>query len=841
MADNVDKRLKELKELEAKMNSTLNVFKGVTDEAERWYEYQKDVNSGLDGYIDGVKKLSKLKDDLSNIEEQIGKLKQKQVGATAEENDLYEARIVYLKKQYELINEQREALKGAVKEAKTLKMVAGEAGAAMVKGTAKFFGNLPGFFDKFKEFFEMDKAIRTTVTQMGVLGKQGDVVRQNIKAAAVNTQMFGAGIKEIAEIQAQYTEDLGRNVMLSQQSLEAVAQMGKSTGLGLEGATEMAVQFDKMGISAQKTGEFIQQTLDESKSMGINATKVMKNINQNFKMLNKYRFKDGIKGLIKMAETATKLGVDMEFASSMSDKIWNIEGAVEMSAQLQVLGGAWSQLADPFKLMYMARNDMEGLTKSIAEAASESMTFAKDGSIQLNAMEMQRLKLVAEQTGLEYDKLVEAGKTAFKLSKIKMQSGGLTPDMQEFLANTAEFKDGKATVELKAGPKLVQFLTEQDKEEIKKMQAEKKSMEERAYQAQSFDEKITNLINMVKITLLPIIEGITEVLDPIVQKFMSKDSDFKKMFVELGKNLGEFAINVAKGVKWFVETVDKYFGPEGLLGLYLGSVLLEKASWIANGFALAKGFMLGSGGGMFGGKGSIPGMGTTIGANSPVSLGNGTGSAMTTGGKLMGKNVFGGKLAMGTMGSVAAGAGLGVAGVGTDYLRDSIYGEGSKKGRGLGVASAALKGAGMGMMFGPWGAAIGGLLGAGYGIYDEYFKEPTDDNFVSPNKFGQNHKKRAIVENGSITPIHNKDQFFSAKPGGVIDKAMAGTKSGVSNSKIELGELKINGNISLNLPGMEKIAIDLSKNAEFRRNISTIVQNEINKNINGGKINPTGT
>jgi hypothetical protein len=47
-----------------------------------------------------------------------------------------------------------------------------------------------------------------------------------------------------------------------------------------------------------------------------------------------------VKGLEAMGKLATKLGVKMDFAAGMSDKLWDIEGAVDMSAQLQVMGGA---------------------------------------------------------------------------------------------------------------------------------------------------------------------------------------------------------------------------------------------------------------------------------------------------------------------------------------------------------------------------------------------------------------------------------------------------------------------------------------------------------------------
>jgi hypothetical protein len=97
----------------------------------------------------------------------------------------------------------------------------------------------------------------------------------------------------------------------------------------------------------------------------------------------------------------------------MSDKLWDIEGAVDMSAQLQVMGGAY-KLADPFHLMYMARNDMKGLTEEIANASQASMHLGKDGGIEMTSMEMSRLKIVAKEANLEYDDLVKSEKNSLK-------------------------------------------------------------------------------------------------------------------------------------------------------------------------------------------------------------------------------------------------------------------------------------------------------------------------------------------------------------------------------------------------------------------------------------------
>jgi hypothetical protein len=816
-------------------------------EMQEWYELQKDINSGMDGYIDGVRQVSELSKDLKTIKTNIKDLQKDINKGTVEEQKLTKQKIAYLELEYSKIEKNRNAVKQAIKESNKWSMAAGAAGAATLKAASNL-DKLPNFITGklgiLKGLFEMDKAIRTTVTQMGALGKQSDIVRQNIKAAAVNTISFGAGIKDIAEIQAQYTESLGRNVMLSQKSLETIAEMGKSTGLGIEGATEMATQFDKMGVSAEMAGKFTQEALDRSSSMGLNATKVMKNVNQNFKMLNKYRFKEGIKGLLKMAELSTKLGVDMDFASGMADKLFSVEGAVEMSAQLNVMGGAWAQMADPFKLMYQARNDMQGLTDDISKAAASSMSFAQDGSIQTNAMEMHRLRIVAEQTGLEYEKLVELGKTKFKFDKIEMQSANLTDEMKTFLANTAEFKDGKAYVQLEGGKKLLTRLNKTDREFIQGQINEKETMKKRAEAAQSFDEKFQNLINMVEITMLPIIEGLTKALDPLVTKLM--DGEFKADLVKLGKNIGEFVEWAAKGLGSFVGTVVDIFGAKGLFYTYLVG---KTALWLANGYLLAKGFMAGAGPFMSGmggkGGGKTPTGPLTKSGKPDMRYASNRGAA-TSGagkfgkfGKLSGGMSFGKSLARGA----GAGAIGGLASMGLEYGRGQMDDPESTGGKLMGAGAKAAEWASYGAMIGSIipglgtgaGAIVGGLLGGGKGIYDEFFSEPQEDAMFKG--LGQSHSKgRGIIQGGKITPINNKDDVLAMKPGGMIDKTLANTKASVpSSTKIELSELKITGEIKVTLPDGSNIGRDLLKSQEFRTSITRVVQSQLEKNNNGGK------
>lgn len=790
-------------------------------EFKEMYNIQKEINSGWDGFTKGVKDVSNLTSDIKNINKQI-------LALDKDKTKEGRLKVAALEEELKVLVKNRDVIKQTLKDANKFKM-ATAAGLGGLKKGISGFEKVPDFITGklgiLKGLFEMDKAIRVTVNQMGTLGKQSGLVRDNIKSAAVNTVSFGAGVKEIAEIQAQYAESLGRNVLVSQKGLEAIAQMGMSSGLGIEGATEMAAQFDKMGVSADKTGQFVQETLDSSSAMGLNTTKVMKNLNQNFKMLNKYRFKDGIKGVTEMAKMATKLGVDMDFAAGMSEKLWNVEGAVEMSAQLNVMGGAWAQMADPFKLMYQARNDMKGLTENIAKAAAQSMSFAQDGSIQTNAEEMHKLKIIAEQAGLDYEKLAELGKTQFKMGKIEMQSSGLPDDVKEFVANTAEFKDGKAYIQVESGKKLLSHLTQTDRDYLKRQVDEKKTMKDRAEAAQSFDEKIQNLINMVKITMMPIVEGLSKGLEPLVKKLTS--DEFKGQLMTLGENIGKFVEWAATKLGKFIGTIVDTFGVQGIFYTYLVG---KAALWIANGLLLAQGFNMGTKG-----FSSMPG-GKTM---------SGGFKGMKTGVNMM----RGGKIASGA-GTLFKGAGkaafpLALAGVGVDAyqnLSDENLGTGEAIGKTLDQNKFMALGAGIGAMFGGVGAIPGAGIGA---LVDLLVNSTAGDkglvgNYIGKGYgvqdgiFGESKSRRAILQEGKITPIDNKDELLAMKPGGVVDKTLNNTKA-TSNSltKIEFGDLNITGEIKINLPGNSQIGSELLKSTEFKTAITRVVHSQVEKNING--------
>lgn len=787
MADNnfddlSKEQLKNLLKTLSLKEEILSISRKYLDNTEKSIEIQAKMNAGLGGVVNTLKKISELESTITKLKKQAATAtKEERVDIDKKVKALEETKRLYIEN-YKVVNKTQIAFK--------------EIGKALVK-TPKLLAN---GFNKLKGsgIFEMDKSIKKSALSMGLLGTRSEEFYSNIQRSQDAAINLGVTIQELAEIQAGYSDELGRSVLLGQKGLVSITNMAKGTGIGAEAAAKMAAEFDAQGLSAQKTAEYIEQTMNDTSSMGLNASTVIKNIQNNIKLLNKYNFKGGVKGLAKMAETVTKLGMDMNTIAPMADKLFNIEGAVEMSAQLQVLGGKWSQLADPFKLMYQARNDMDGLVKSIGEAAAQSASLDEDGNIKLASVEMARLRQVAETTGVSYEELAEAAKRAGKATKIKEQISflGLDSKEQEFLTNIAEFQNGRATIEVNGKPQFLDQLGSSAKTLIQSKMQEQKTLKERAKMAMSFDEQVNSIITQLKQYFLPLAESLADPNSGLAKSltdfrgWLTKENIGAKI-ESFAKTIGSFASSIGS---FLLKTVE-IFGPAGTLVAW-GA--LKAATWIANGVALAKGFN----------------------AVAKVS-GGGTGGAGGVGGGGFGrrKNLsFGKSLIKGLKGF-----GIGtIASLGLDAAQ-SFTDEGSTSNKTLGSLSTAAGWAGSGAAIGSiipgvgsaLGAGIGGALGLGKGIYD---------NFINDGVVFNPKDKFMKVNDGAMIAGTNVDGNKSLAKALMTTMTPAAQTSSIPGT-IKLSDLNVSGIIELKMNGnsSSELGKELLNDPIFIRNISRAI------------------
>lgn len=821
---------------------------------------QEKLNNSVSEYAEGLKKVAELQANIKHIAEQQAVIKEKEKQNTERLADLLKDRNKGTKREIEdrkkeiklLIDKiklQRQSVEYSEQVLEALKAENAQLVEALgnvnkmnlaLRASNEALKQVPGLlkkgYGKLQSFgiFDMDKSIRMAALEMGKVADAGSNFGKRIVAASTETQSMGMHVKDLAKMQGDYSTQLGRSVTLSQSGLEAMAEMAAGTMLGADGAASLVAEMDRFNVSAEGTRDIIEETVNMSEKMGINSTAVLKTLQNNLKMANKYHFKGGVEGMVKMAAQAAKFNMSMETTAGLADKLFDIEGAVEMSAQLNTMGGEWARLGDPMKLMYQARNDMEGLQTSIIDATAGMADFNKTtGEFEFSGLELHRMRELEKITGISAEEMANMAKSKAKFAQISGDLGFSVagdPEMKEFIENSAVFnKDTKQfEIQLSGSEKAipVKELTETHK---KMMISDAKALKERAEASQTFDEQLGNMLENLKVLLLPVLEGLNKAMPDIQKAF----KDFMKSGIAdniksaaklLGGVIGDL-------LKWMVNNP---------LTTLLGGILFGAGKWILNGLALAKGFMMGTKG-LGGGSGGF-GIGDLLG-------GGGKGGKMGFGGKLAkgassllgGKNTMAGRglrnmAASGGMfgkGMPGVGMGLGIGGMALDAGRGMMDDPDSGAGKAMGVGSAALTGAGMGAMLGPIGAAVGALVGGIYGAVKEYGGPDTSADSGETN-IGLHD---GVMMNGKITPFDRKDDVLKfQKTGGAIDKAVSTGSAGMSaggttNIHISFDEIKVTSDGS-------NAKIDLEKDTAFITQLATKIKESLSKTANGGVLSP---
>lgn len=386
-------------------------------------------------------------------------------------------------------------------------------------------------------FSAMDKPIRETVLQLGYGAEKAQLIRDSFYDAAPKAMLLGANLKDLASIQQGYVEQSGRALALSSDQLLNITEIGKGTGLAVDGAAKLVAQFEMLGMDTQRSHETIQGIVDSSERMGVNSTKILKNISGNFKQLNTFAFKDGIKGMAKMAQYAEKFKVSFDESINSAGQARTLEGAIEMASQLQILGGEFAK-SDPFELFHLSRNDPAKYTQRINEMVKGMTSLVKEGDefvLKTSPQDMDRLKLAAEATGQSFESMVEQSQRMAEIQAMNKQMSGVMFDPKD-----REVIQAMAKLDSKSGIYTVlgKDISKLSETEIAALKVQQTTLKERAEAAQTFDEKFQNTIESLKYTLLPMLDGLQAVLDFIKPAVDGLTSIVQKVTgSELGKNL----------------------------------------------------------------------------------------------------------------------------------------------------------------------------------------------------------------------------------------------------------------------------------------------------------------
>lgn len=842
-------------------------------------------------YLELQYRLNRARKEEAKLEEKIKKLREDSGGLVTEEIKQHEQLLKKLKKENDELDKGAKILKS---QAFSIKNMSVAVSRDLLKGLKAVSREVKTIS---LGYFEQDKSIRRISVNLGVVGKRQDQFLKTVYRTSVVTQQWGVNASELASMYSSYVDSIGRLLPLTEQNATALALMSKGTALGAEGAAEMASNMEVFGYSIEKTAKYVEDVSNMSESMGVNSSKTLKILNQNLKKAQGFRFKDGQAGMAKMAALSAKLRMDMSEVLGFAEKLWDPEGSIEAAASLQMMGGAFAQMADPLQLLYKGRNNPQQLLEDLSKAAASTVQNMGKGVYEIPAMELQRLKQVADATGVSFDELVQSAKTVRRQSDISsMMSPKISQDDREYVATLAEWSEEKGGFTVSLDGKTKTLVKNLSPAMIGKLKAEAKSLEERSNMAQSFDERLKNIVLTFKALLLPFLNGLDRGLRPLFEKMLGKGgftqnmksladkmdtwgtkfgfwlSDSIPKFIQTMKDIGKFfsdifgggkdgkggmfgnmtelktaSINIVEAIK----KVGNFLGPEGSLAALLlvafpktfkeafsfGVDILKSVFNTVYEHFFARGSSPGNplfvadvaGGGGSGGitdmMGNLTGGKPTKGRRNLIKMfGN---NKFSKGLQGIGNKVKGGfGLGRGMIG-LAKGAGLGLIGegvsLGADYWRNNLDDRNSTGGKLLGIGGQAAQYAGMGAMFGPWGALIGGLVGAGKGVYDEYFSDEAKAIAKAKplGKRGVGGAKPISMMDGTSTP----DGHVITTPKGEVykthmkDYIMVGQPTGNNGGGMS-NEITINGTLMLKGDGFEK---DLLKDPMFMNELTRTI------------------
>ena len=322
-----------------------------------------------------------------------------------------------------------------------------------------------------------DLTKRTTKNISGMFGAAADALQTASVNAYLKTLDIGASYEEVLSIQQEIATQQQKALSLTEAEVVAAVEFSKATGVAAKDVGTIVLAFADLGQSTSTALENMSDMAAEARKYGLNVGQFMGTVAKNLTLVNSYGFKNGVEGFTKMVARSQALRIDMAQTTKLAADLLNPEKAIELAAEFQNLGGAIGDLGDPFKLMYMAQNDMEGLQESVVQAAKSAVMFNKQtGDFKISGTEMYRLRAQASALNMSYEDLANTAVRAAKESEIlsRLRFTGLNKETQQLVANLAEIKDGQVQIKLPGMDKAItdfSVLQNENSEEFKALKA----------------------------------------------------------------------------------------------------------------------------------------------------------------------------------------------------------------------------------------------------------------------------------------------------------------------------------------------------------------------------------
>jgi hypothetical protein len=333
-----------------------------------------------------------------------------------------------------------------------------------------------------KTALEVDQEVTDMAKGFGMTKEQAMGVHHEVLEISKETKVVGANTEALTEAYKELTAVTGQTNVATKSMLETQVLLTKQYGLTGEEAAAFQSTSAGVGQTAQQQLATVQQMVEGYNTMtgdSMNFKEISKDIAKVSKS-TLASYKGDVKALTLAAIQAKKMGMSLEDAHGVSEKLLDVESSIEAEMKANVLTG---------KHMNMNKARQLAFDGDIAGAAAEAVKQAGSYDDLLKMRPMQQ-KAIADAAGMEVDQLLKAG----ELQKMSAALGGeQIKDMKDLTAEQIEqLKSSEAITAEKAD----QMLKEQ--------------------QQASAQEKMSAATDKLKAVFVSMITPIMGIIDPIM-------------------------------------------------------------------------------------------------------------------------------------------------------------------------------------------------------------------------------------------------------------------------------------------------------------------------------------
>ena len=310
--------------------------------------------------------------------------------------------------------------------------------------------SLNGIKDILKDQVKLHNDVNSALS---ISGDMSEALRDNIRDTIQPAAAFGYQLEDVSNTVIKMMTETGR---LSSFSTEV---MGKLPSVSRAFVEDMGTlgsyfrQYELVGISAENTLGSIEKGGESSLRLGLNARKVVKETADNISRINEFGFSKGVEGLNRMVQKSVEFRMNMNSVFKIAEDVFDPDKAINLSANLQAIGGAIGDFNDPLKLMYMATNNVEGLQDALIGVAGSLATYNKEqGKFELTGVNLRKARALAQELGIDYKELsnsaIASAERSAAATELMARGLDLKPEQKEFLTNISRMKGGRMVIDV---------------------------------------------------------------------------------------------------------------------------------------------------------------------------------------------------------------------------------------------------------------------------------------------------------------------------------------------------------------------------------------------------------